>query len=316
MLQVGTYNAIIAANEFYRPAPSNFASSHKTFKRMMPTFAWEVLEVYSGPPQVSFRWRHWGEFKNDYVGFNEYAPILLLTIVIQALTHCRALSKGEKVRVKAHGGPIDVQGVTVATVNEKVQLQKVETWFDPMEMFRQMVKGGGVVTKEPVTIPADVGATEPKEAAIDSTSEAMAITSLNETTSLKEETSTNTAATNVAKDRVEGNKIPQKSTIEKGRIEPEENGTGSAEHLPAPATSHSPELQSDLSVSDIKTHGNTHTIREEVNSSEEVLASVQTVAEKELDVDLAEEKGKAGVYQSSGCPFLVTTADQNVLNRE
>ena len=25
---------------------------------MMPTFAWEVLEVYSGPPQVSFRWRH------------------------------------------------------------------------------------------------------------------------------------------------------------------------------------------------------------------------------------------------------------------
>lgn len=38
---------------------------------MMPTFAWEVLEVYSGPPRVAFRWRHWGSMKNDYVGFNE-----------------------------------------------------------------------------------------------------------------------------------------------------------------------------------------------------------------------------------------------------
>jgi hypothetical protein len=71
MLKVGTYNAIIAPNEFYSPENSDFASSHKTFKRMMPTFAWEVLEVYSGPPTVAFKWRHWGTMKNDYVGFNE-----------------------------------------------------------------------------------------------------------------------------------------------------------------------------------------------------------------------------------------------------
>ena len=71
MLKVGTYNAIIAPNDYYSPEHSDFASSHKTFKRMMPTFAWEVLEVYSGPPHVSFRWRHWGTMKNDYVGFNE-----------------------------------------------------------------------------------------------------------------------------------------------------------------------------------------------------------------------------------------------------
>ena len=70
MLKVGTYNAIIAPN-YYSPEKSDFVSSHKTFKRMMPTFAWEVLEVYSGPPIVAFRWRHWGTMKNDYVGFNE-----------------------------------------------------------------------------------------------------------------------------------------------------------------------------------------------------------------------------------------------------
>jgi hypothetical protein len=71
MLKVGTYNAIISPNDFYSPENSDFASSHKTFKRMMPTFAWEVLEVYSGPPVVAFKWRHWGTMKNDYAGFNE-----------------------------------------------------------------------------------------------------------------------------------------------------------------------------------------------------------------------------------------------------
>ncbi|KAF8855554.1 hypothetical protein BDZ45DRAFT_500285 [Acephala macrosclerotiorum] len=125
MLKVGTYNAIITPNEYYDPSNSDFASSHKTFKRMMPTFAWEVLEVYSGPPVVAFKWRHWGEMKNDYVGFND---------------------KGEKVTAKAHGGKIDIQGITIAKVDDKVRLQSVETWFDPMEMFRQIAPTG-VVTK-------------------------------------------------------------------------------------------------------------------------------------------------------------------------
>lgn len=71
MLKVGTYNAIIAPNQYYSPATNDFSTSHKSFKRMMPTFAWEVLEVYSGPPRVAFKWRHWGVMKNDYVGFNE-----------------------------------------------------------------------------------------------------------------------------------------------------------------------------------------------------------------------------------------------------
>ncbi|CAI6269553.1 unnamed protein product [Periconia digitata] len=128
MLKQGTYNAIISPNEYYSPKYSDFASSHKTFKRMMPTFAWEVLEVYSGPPTVSFRWRHWGVMKNDYVGFD---------------------NKGQKVTAKAHGGAIDIQGVTVATVNEKLQLQSVRTWFDPLDMFRQIAPDG-VVKKEAV----------------------------------------------------------------------------------------------------------------------------------------------------------------------
>ncbi|KAK5706576.1 hypothetical protein LTR97_001566 [Elasticomyces elasticus] len=134
MLKVGTYNAIIAPNEYYSPENSDFASSHKTFKRMMPTFAWEVTEVYSGPPKVAFKWRHWGVMKNDYVGFND---------------------KGEKIVAKSHGGPIEIYGVTVATVDDKVRLQTVDTWFDPLEMFRQIAPHG-IVNKTPMNRNVDM----------------------------------------------------------------------------------------------------------------------------------------------------------------
>ncbi|KAK3334467.1 hypothetical protein B0H65DRAFT_553419 [Neurospora tetraspora] len=57
--------------------------------------------------------------KEDYVGTNK---------------------DGEKVTLKAHGGPIDIEGIAVAVVNDRLQLQKVEVFFDPMMMFRQMEK--------------------------------------------------------------------------------------------------------------------------------------------------------------------------------
>ena len=73
-------------------------------------------------------------------------------------------SKGEKVRVKAHGGPIDVRGVTVAKVNDKVQLQSVETWFDPLEMFRQVVAGRGetVISRTDISNSTDSESEEKK----------------------------------------------------------------------------------------------------------------------------------------------------------
>ena len=44
--------------------------------------------------------------------------------------------------MKAHGGLIDIQGVTVAKVDDKVRLQSVETFFDPMDMFHQISPSG------------------------------------------------------------------------------------------------------------------------------------------------------------------------------
>lgn len=58
--------------------------------------------------------------------------------------------KSEKVTVKAHGGSIDIQGISIATVDDQARIQKIETWFDPLEMFRQIAPNG-IVTKEKIT---------------------------------------------------------------------------------------------------------------------------------------------------------------------
>lgn len=50
------------------------------------------------------------------------------------------LRNGEKVKVKAHGGMIDIEGIVVAKVNDGLKLESIEVWYDPMEMFRQIDK--------------------------------------------------------------------------------------------------------------------------------------------------------------------------------
>jgi hypothetical protein len=40
-----------------------------------------------------------------------------------------------------------VQGVTVAHLSDKFQVTKLKTWFDPIDMFRQILPDG-VVNKE------------------------------------------------------------------------------------------------------------------------------------------------------------------------
>jgi len=57
-------------------------------------------------------------------------------------------SKGQKVVAKAHGGPIEIFGVTIANVDDKVRLQAVDTWMDPLDMFRQIAPHG-IVNADP-----------------------------------------------------------------------------------------------------------------------------------------------------------------------
>lgn len=37
--KIGTYNSLVESNKYYSAEYMDFSTSHKTFKRMMPTFA-------------------------------------------------------------------------------------------------------------------------------------------------------------------------------------------------------------------------------------------------------------------------------------
>ncbi|KAF9050446.1 hypothetical protein BJ165DRAFT_1525668 [Panaeolus papilionaceus] len=124
MLKVGTYNALIGEDGVkgaYELPAMDFTKSHKLFKGAMKTFNWEVLEILGGPPKVSIRWRHWGKMTGNY----------------------RAqLNSGRSIFAKANNQLIEVFGVTVAQVNAKFEIESVETFWDPQQLFKQLLSEG------------------------------------------------------------------------------------------------------------------------------------------------------------------------------
>lgn len=119
MLKLGTYNALIGDTELYKASELNFVESHKLFKRALRAFSWEVLAVFSGPPGVAFKWRHWGLNSGDF------------TIQTNA---------GTTFKSKASNEVVEVYGMTLATVNDKFEIEDLEVFFDPDDSLRQLFK--------------------------------------------------------------------------------------------------------------------------------------------------------------------------------
>ncbi|KAL0092586.1 hypothetical protein J3Q64DRAFT_1222622 [Phycomyces blakesleeanus] len=119
MLKIGTYNALIGDTELYKASESDFSDSHKLFKRCLRTFSWEVLEVYSGPPTVAFKWRHWGTMTGD------------LSV---------KLGNGKKLEAPASNEVVQTFGITVAKVNDKFEIEQLETFYDPNDLMKQLAK--------------------------------------------------------------------------------------------------------------------------------------------------------------------------------
>lgn len=111
--RVGSYNWIMddTSKELYDAQAHTFESSHKLFRgAFVGGFALEVLEVFSGPPKVTFTWRHWGVFNGEYNGR------------------------------KGHNEIIELYGFTVATLSDSMKLIKVEV-YSKFEGFLQALKG-------------------------------------------------------------------------------------------------------------------------------------------------------------------------------
>ncbi len=97
----GTYNLFMADSQNYKASEETFETSAKLFQSTFPQgFPWEVLEVYSGPPTVTFKWRHWGHFNGAY---KDYAPT---------------------------GETVEIIGMSVARVTDDLKMISVEHYFD------------------------------------------------------------------------------------------------------------------------------------------------------------------------------------------
>jgi hypothetical protein len=71
--EVGNYNWLMSGckKDLYDSDAHTFDSSHKLFRTAFPNgFPWEVIDVFSAPPLVSFSWRHWADFSGSYKGRN------------------------------------------------------------------------------------------------------------------------------------------------------------------------------------------------------------------------------------------------------
>ena len=109
----GTYNLFIGDTEEYKASEENFESSGRLFKSAFPKgFLWEVLEVYSSPPNVTFKWRHWGTFNGPYKDYNPTGEV------------------------------VEIIGMSMARVTDDLKISSVEHYFDNSQFLAKLTSGG------------------------------------------------------------------------------------------------------------------------------------------------------------------------------
>ncbi|WAQ99185.1 PRPX-like protein, partial [Mya arenaria] len=100
VLLKGSYSFLMTETPLYDASNETHETSHKMFHDVFKNgFAWEVLEVYSGPPKVSFTWRHWGKWEEPYkdtppTEVNDKNQIISVEVFFDPNTMLMKLTKG------------------------------------------------------------------------------------------------------------------------------------------------------------------------------------------------------------------------------
>lgn len=96
-------NSLPEELKYYKAEEESFDSSHDAFRSAFPRgFAWEVLGVYSGPPTIAYKFRHWGFFEGPFkghaptgkmvqfygMGVLKVLPLLIISLKICSLYCC------------------------------------------------------------------------------------------------------------------------------------------------------------------------------------------------------------------------------------
>ncbi|KAG6435877.1 hypothetical protein SASPL_100758 [Salvia splendens] len=112
----GSYNVFLQTSlppklRFYDPDKETYDSSQTAFKKVFPRgFALEILQVYSGPPKIAYKYRHWGYMEGSY---KDSPPT---------------------------GELIEVFGIGLFKLNEESKVVKVEFFHDRGELLAGLIK--------------------------------------------------------------------------------------------------------------------------------------------------------------------------------
>lgn len=110
-LVMGNYNMLLKDSVLFDSTAETHDSSHDLFRTAFPDgFAWEVLEVFSGPPKVSFTWRHWTNWTGPYKN------------------------------IQPTGERIEMIGSCIATVTKDLKIQEIQVFYDPNMVLAKLTK--------------------------------------------------------------------------------------------------------------------------------------------------------------------------------
>ncbi|XP_050215300.1 pathogen-related protein [Mercurialis annua] len=115
----GGYNTFLQTSlpvkfRAYDPDKETVDTAHVAFTTAFPRgFALEILQVYSGPPVIVYKFRHWGFMEGPFKG---YAPT---------------------------GEMVELFGMAIFQVDENMKIVKVEFFMNGGELVGGLMKGGG-----------------------------------------------------------------------------------------------------------------------------------------------------------------------------
>ncbi|KAL0362615.1 UNVERIFIED_CONTAM: Pathogen-related protein [Sesamum calycinum] len=115
-VSLGSYNSVLKSSmpdefKYYKAHEETFDSADDAFRTALPRgFPCEVVAVYSGPPVITFKFRHWGYFEGPFKG---HAPT---------------------------GEMVQLFGVVILKVDELMRAEEVEIYYDPAELFAPLLK--------------------------------------------------------------------------------------------------------------------------------------------------------------------------------
>merc|ERR1719171_3360074 len=96
---------------------NSFDAANDIFVKTFPDgFPWEVIEVYSGPPTVAFKWRHWGKYSGQYTDSEDRVH-------------------------EGTGERVEIFGLCVARVSASLVIEGLDVYYDPQEVIAPLVAG-------------------------------------------------------------------------------------------------------------------------------------------------------------------------------